>query len=300
MSTNKYDYILKIITVGDGEVGKTSLIVRYIENKFLDDYKMTIGVDFFTKLLTINNNRVKLQIWDTGGQERFTSIRPMYYKASVGGFVVFDKTNRQSFYNVVKWFEEVYNQCGEIPLILIGNKIDMDDPQISWNEARNIAKKFNTVYFETSAKNDISVSLAFETLVRMIIDPKYSDRLQSIGIEYEKSQIYYNEAYENYNFASNRATTFFQNGNYLETLEYLKDALFWAKKALFEEGIHWCEDQIIYISQLLEMPKPEEIKGIILACQNCNTIFKVRQEGAYTCPKCSSLLINISKSWINV
>ncbi|MFX0134210.1 MAG: GTP-binding protein [Candidatus Hodarchaeota archaeon] len=299
ISTN-YDYILKCIIVGDGGVGKTALSIRYTEGKFRDDYKMTIGVDFSTKIMNVDDKSVKFQIWDTGGQEQFSYVRPMYYTGSTCGFVVFDKTNRQSFYNIGKWFKEVYDNAGQIPLILIGNKIDLADHQVSTEEAKTISDRYNTLYFETSAKSGELVNSVFTTLVKMVIDPKYVDMLKSAGIEIQKTQILSNVAYKKYDEAANKSNAFFQAGNKSETLKFLKEALFWAKRAEFEDGIRWCEDQIVYISGLLNVATPVEMESIVLTCTNCNTYFKVHNEGDYLCPKCSSTLVKVPSSSIKV
>jgi Ras-related protein Rab-2A len=300
MSSQKYDYILKCIIVGDGGVGKTALSVRYTEGKFRDDYKMTIGVDFSTKVLNVDDKNVKFQIWDTGGQEQFSYVRPMYYTGSSSGFIVFDKTNRQSFYNIGKWFKEVYDQVGQIPLILIGNKIDLPDQQVSMEEAKALADKYNTLYFETSAKSGESVESVFNTLVKMVIDPKYIDKLNAAGIQYEKNPIHSQVSYKKYDDAANKANAYFQAGDKFETLKYLKEALFWAKQAKFEDGVHWCENQIVYISNLLNVATPAAIESVVLTCTNCNTFFKVKNEEDYLCPKCSSTLIKVSSSSIKV
>lgn len=300
MNSEKYDYLLKIIVVGDAAVGKTALSVRFTEGKFKDDYKMTIGVDFSIKKMEVDNKIVKIQIWDTGGQEQFSYVRPMYYKGSLGGYIVFDKTNRSSFYNIAKWFKEVYDNSGQIPLILVGNKIDLPDIQVTTKEAKAIAKEYGIPYFETSAKSGASVNAAFESLVRMIIDPKYRDKLSAEGVEYEKPQILNNEAYQQYNSLANQATAYFQIGNLEETLNCLKNALHWAKETPFDEGIHWCEDQIVYISQLLKIDTPIEVKGIILMCPKCSTYFNVDYEGQYSCPKCLSVLQSVTPNLIKI
>ncbi|MFX1501332.1 MAG: GTP-binding protein, partial [Promethearchaeota archaeon] len=126
----EYDYLFKSIVVGDGGVGKTALTLRFSKGFFTEDYKMTIGVDFHVKTINIDALegpiRAKLQIWDTGGQERFSSIRPMYYRGSLGALLIFDLTNASSFDHLPQWIEEVRaNVKTEIPLLLVGNKSDL-------------------------------------------------------------------------------------------------------------------------------------------------------------------------------
>ena len=122
---SEYDYLFKVIVVGDGAVGKTAITIRFAEGRFEEHYKMTIGVDFAIKLIQVAGYKVKLQVWDTGGQERFSYIRPLYYKGAMAALAIFDLTNRESYDNLPKWFQEVADNCGAIPLMLVGNKVDL-------------------------------------------------------------------------------------------------------------------------------------------------------------------------------
>jgi len=147
---DEYDYLFKCIVVGDGGVGKTALTIRFSKGFFTEDYKMTIGVDFHVKTIAIDTEeegpiKVKLQIWDTGGQERFSSIRPMYYRGSLGGLLIFDLTSYESFEHLPQWIEEVRsNVKAEIPLLLIGNKSDLlNERALSIEEINNFTNKFN-------------------------------------------------------------------------------------------------------------------------------------------------------------
>ncbi|MFX0135394.1 MAG: Rab family GTPase [Candidatus Hodarchaeota archaeon] len=289
MSTEQYDYLLKCIIVGDAAVGKTAIAVRFAEGKFRDDYKVTIGVDFSIKMMNVYGQRVKFQIWDTGGQEQFSYIRPMYYTGASCGLVVFDKTNRTSFNNVDKWIKEVFDNRGKIPLIIAGNKFDLSNHIVSTEEGTNLAKKYNTIYFDTSAKSGRFVDLLFKTLVQIVLDPEFIDKLTKIEEGAETPHIIYNGAYENYNKSANRASAHFQSGNKLEALFSLEDALHWAKKAEYEDGILWAESQIAYITQLLNKDISTQ-KDIILYCENCAIYYQVRTDGVYSCSKCSGIL----------
>ncbi len=280
--------------VGDGGVGKTALSVRFTEGKFKDDYKMTIGVDFSVKMMHIDNTSIKLQIWDTGGQEQFSYVRPLYYKGSVCGLIVFDKTNRQTFTGIGKWFKEVYDNRGTIPLILVGNKVDLPDIQVTAEEGRELAKKYNTFYFESSAKSGKMVNNIFENLVRMVLDPNYVNSIKETEVEVAQPQTNNEDAYKKYNTLANQATAFFQADNKKEALDCLKQALDYAKKANFQDGARWCEDQIAYISKQLHVTAPSEVQGFVFLCQTCNKYYTIATDGNYMCPKCSTTLIRLT------
>jgi small GTP-binding protein len=168
-----YDYLFKVIAIGDGAVGKTSITLRFSTGVFRDSYIMTIGVDFAVKTIDVQTpegvKKVKLQIWDTGGQERFSYVRPLYYKGARGGILVFDVTKPESFESVPKWFEEVKKNRGSIPLILVGNKVDLPDRKVSLDEAAQMAKKVGMKYLETSAKTGASVDSVFAELSNQMV-----------------------------------------------------------------------------------------------------------------------------------
>jgi len=191
----EYDYLFKSIVVGDGGVGKTALTLRFSKGFFTEDYKMTIGVDFHVKTINIDSIegpiRAKLQIWDTGGQERFSSIRPMYYRGSLGALLIFDLTNAGSFEHLPQWIEEVRaNVKTEIPLLLVGNKSDLVDQRtISLEEINNFTSNFNLYYMETSAKTGEGVGDCFYILACLMIGSGVPDQLISRGIVFSPGQI---------------------------------------------------------------------------------------------------------------
>jgi len=180
---DEYDYLFKSIVVGDGGVGKTALTLRFSKGFFTEDYKMTIGVDFHVKTISIDTSegpiKCKLQLWDTGGQERFSSIRPMYYRGSLGTILVFDLTNSASFEHLPQWIEEVRaNIKAEIPVLLVGNKSDLIDQRaVSIEEISKFTNDFNLYYMETSAKTGDGVGDCFYVLACLMIGQGVPEQL---------------------------------------------------------------------------------------------------------------------------
>jgi len=191
----EYDYLFKSIVVGDGGVGKTALTLRFSKGFFTEDYKMTIGVDFHVKTISIDTFegpiKCKLQLWDTGGQERFSSIRPMYYRGSLGTILVFDLTNFASFEHLPQWIEEVRaNIKADIPVLLVGNKSDLTDQRaVSVEELNNFTRDFNLYYMETSAKTGDGVGDCFYILACLMIGQGVPDQLISSTTVYAPGQI---------------------------------------------------------------------------------------------------------------
>ena len=191
----EYDYLFKSIVVGDGGVGKTALTLRFSKGFFTEDYKMTIGVDFHVKTISIDTTngpiRCKLQLWDTGGQERFSSIRPMYYRGSLGVVLVFDLTNSDSFEHLPQWIEEVRaNVKAEIPLLLVGNKSDLIDQRgIGMDEINRFTRDFNLYYMETSAKTGDGVGDCFYILACLMVGQGVPEQLIANSTVFAPGQI---------------------------------------------------------------------------------------------------------------
>ncbi|MHA1442969.1 MAG: Rab family GTPase [Candidatus Heimdallarchaeota archaeon] len=165
-----YQHLFKVIIVGAGKVGKTSLTIRFAEDRFRESYLPTLGVDFLTKNLTIDEKKIKLQLWDTGGQEFVISLLPFYYTGAHGGVLVYDMTNRNSFNSLDYWLKQIRQNAGDIPLVLAGNKIDiLDQRKVTEEEGRSFAESRNLLYLETSAKTGVSIPDLFDTLVKVII-----------------------------------------------------------------------------------------------------------------------------------
>ncbi|MHA2053889.1 MAG: Rab family GTPase [Candidatus Hodarchaeales archaeon] len=150
----KDQFVLKICSSGTYQVGKTSLIRRYAENTFTTNYMPTIGVDITSKVIDINNQKVKLILHDTAGQEVFGRLRRFCYEGSVGCIIVYDITRRPTFENLEHWIQDYRNIQGEEkPIVIIGNKIDLEDlRQVSTKEGEEFAKSVNLPFYECSAK----------------------------------------------------------------------------------------------------------------------------------------------------
>ena len=154
------EYVIKILTLGDSGVGKTSIIQKFVNDKFNQNMLSTIGVDFQSKEIIINNTKIKLKIWDTTGQERFKTLTSQYYNGADGALLIFDVTNKESFERINFWMNELNEKkkLNELGLLLIGNKIDLNEKRnVKKEEAEEFAKEYNINYYETSALQNINI-----------------------------------------------------------------------------------------------------------------------------------------------
>ena len=167
--------VQKVIVVGDSTVGKTALLIKYIDGVY-QSTSTTVGVDFKNKNLVIDGKHVKMQLWDTAGQERFKTIAVSYYRRAHGVVIVYDVSNMQSFEHVPLWLDSVkQNTDRPVPLILIGNKCDLA-PKVQENEGKQMAEENNVPFFLTSAKTGDGIDEAFEHLARMILEDREKEK----------------------------------------------------------------------------------------------------------------------------
>ena len=168
--------LYKILLLGDSSVGKSCLLLRYCDDSFQDIHLATIGLDFRLKTINLENNKkIKAQIWDTAGQDRFRAITKNYYRGANGILLIFDITDRSSFEHIRNWIEQIKEEAPEqIIIYLVGNKIDNENNRVVTNEeAKKLAEEFKLKYYETSAKNSINVNTTFLDLIKEI-DSLYS------------------------------------------------------------------------------------------------------------------------------
>ena len=166
-------YEAKIITLGDSMVGKTSLILRYLENTFSSNYLSTIGFDIKKKFIKFENgDKIKLIIHDTAGQERFKSLSANYIKKTNGILIIYDITNKQSFINVENWIKCAKEEITkEIPIYLVGNKSDLEEERmIKTEDGDNIAIQYGLKFYETSCQNGNNVEKCFTDLAKDVIN----------------------------------------------------------------------------------------------------------------------------------
>ena len=164
--SSQYDYLYKVIFIGDSDTGKSSLSQRIAHDSFNPTYIDTIGVDFFIKYIKISGKIIKLQMWDTAGADRFRSITKSYYRGSNIICLVYDVTNLNSFKNIKNWMKDIEDFKKEkVYIVLVGNKCDSLDRVITEEEGINLAKEHNIDFLETSAKNDKNI---FELLYNRI------------------------------------------------------------------------------------------------------------------------------------
>jgi len=165
-----YDYLFKLLLIGDSGVGKSCLLLRFADNTYTDSYISTIGVDFKIRTLEIDGKNVKLQIWDTAGQERFRTITSSYYRGAHGIIVVYDVTDKVSFNNVKQWLGEIDRYaCQAVNKLLVGNKSDLKDKKVvEYQEAKDFADSIGIPFLETSAKSATNVEEAFIQMTKQI------------------------------------------------------------------------------------------------------------------------------------
>lgn len=164
MAKRDYDHLLKVILVGDTAVGKSCILMRYADDEFMESFISTIGVDFRFRSTEILNKKVKIQVWDSAGQEKFRVITSAYYRSCDAIAVVYDVTARETFERVKTWITEVHTYTQDIPIMIIANKCDCAYRSVSTQEGIALANELGAEFIETSAKTGENIHQAFDNL----------------------------------------------------------------------------------------------------------------------------------------
>ena len=167
-----YDYIFKLVLIGDTCVGKSCILVRFSDDVFVENYVTTIGVDFRFKTMIVKNKIAKIQIWDTAGQERYRSITTAYYRGAAAIIICCDSTNKESFYNINNWIDEISKYTDkDVDKLVLMNKCDLvEERQIDKNEIEKFEKDNGIKIMEVSAKTGNGIDKAFEYIIEKLID----------------------------------------------------------------------------------------------------------------------------------
>ncbi|XP_039370413.1 ras-related protein Rab-3D isoform X2 [Gopherus flavomarginatus] len=167
-----FDYMFKLLIIGNSSVGKTSFLFRYADDSFTSAFVSTVGIDFKVKTVYRNEKRVKLQIWDTAGQERYRTITTAYYRGAMGFLLMYDIANQDSFNAVQDWATQIKTYSWDnAQVILVGNKCDLEDDRVvATEDGKRLADELGFEFFEASAKDNINVKQVFERLVDIICE----------------------------------------------------------------------------------------------------------------------------------
>ncbi|KAJ3435788.1 ras-related protein rab-2a [Anaeramoeba flamelloides] len=192
---NNCDFLYKFVIIGDSGVGKSCLLLQFTDKRFQAVYDLTIGVEFGARLIEIENKKIKLQIWDTAGQESFRSITRSYYRGAAGALIVYDITRRETFDHLVTWLKDAREHSSpNLQIMLIGNKSDLGfKREVKKEEGQKFADEHGLLFLETSAKTAENVEKAFQTTSRDIYNKVLSGELnlsmESTGIKSTKKKI---------------------------------------------------------------------------------------------------------------
>ena len=169
---SNYNYLMKFILIGNSGVGKSSLLFQFIENRLKNGIEPTIGIEFGTKILEVGGKTVRLQIWDSAGQENYRSITRAYYRNTICTLLVYDVSSRKSFEDVKVWFDEAKTYGNEnMYFVLLGNKCELEsNREVAASEGERLARENGMLFFETSAIQKINIDKAFSAVIENILN----------------------------------------------------------------------------------------------------------------------------------
>ncbi|XP_028411279.1 ras-related protein ORAB-1-like [Dendronephthya gigantea] len=191
MSMNEeYDYLFKLLLIGDSGVGKSCILLRFADDTFSESYISTIGVDFKIRTLTINNKLVKCQIWDSAGQERFRTLTTAYYRSAHGIILVYDVNDRETFFHIENWLQEVSRYAAsDVNKVLVGNKCDiLNKREVEYETARVYAEKLGISFTEASAKDRTNIDKIFNIMARELVEMLGENRAE-LPVEEDKVEL---------------------------------------------------------------------------------------------------------------
>ena len=179
MASHKYDFLFKLLIIGESGVGKTCLLLRFTDDSFTANHLTTIGIDFKIKIINIENKIIKLQIWDTAGQERFRTITTSYYKGAHAIVIVFDITDKDSFEHVKVWMQDIDKFAKQgVMRILVGNKCDLEHQRaVTKDQGNEMALKYGIKYIETSAKDTINIEELFVNTAKNLMSKQNNNKI---------------------------------------------------------------------------------------------------------------------------
>eukprot|EP00826_Nyctotherus_ovalis_P033706 TRINITY_DN2744_c0_g2_i11.p1 TRINITY_DN2744_c0_g2~~TRINITY_DN2744_c0_g2_i11.p1 ORF type:complete len:228 (-),score=49.94 TRINITY_DN2744_c0_g2_i11:749-1432(-) len=192
-----YSYLFKLILIGDSAVGKSCMLLQYLSSQFHTKHEVTIGVEYGTKMTTCSGKNIRLQIWDTAGCETFKSITRSYYRGVAGVIVAFDLSNAETFEHVGEWINELKEATTvSVTTLLVGNKSDLSEREVSSERAMDFAKENGLTYIETSAKTGTNINEAFSEITKQIhskivdglLDPTQESSGVRLGTDIEASE----------------------------------------------------------------------------------------------------------------
>eukprot|EP01103_Thecamoeba_quadrilineata_P020766 TRINITY_DN90_c0_g2_i1.p1 TRINITY_DN90_c0_g2~~TRINITY_DN90_c0_g2_i1.p1 ORF type:complete len:217 (-),score=38.72 TRINITY_DN90_c0_g2_i1:62-712(-) len=182
-SSQEYDYLYKVVLIGDSGVGKSNLLSRFTRNEFNLETKSTIGVEFATRSIQTDGKTIKAQIWDTAGQERYRAITSAYYRGAVGALLVYDIAKNVTFKNVERWLTELReNSSGNIVIMLVGNKSDLRHlREVPTETAKEFSERHKLLFMETSALDSSNVEQAFQNILTEIYQSSVKPTVTGTG-----------------------------------------------------------------------------------------------------------------------
>lgn len=186
----EYDYLFKLLLIGDSGVGKSCILLRFADDTFSESYISTIGVDFKIRTLTINNKQVKCQIWDSAGQERFRTLTTAYYRSAHGIILVYDVNDRETFVHIENWLQEVSRYAAsDVNKVLVGNKCDiLNKREVEYETARVYAEKLGISFTEASAKDRTNIDKIFNIMARELVET-LGEKKGELPVEEDKVEL---------------------------------------------------------------------------------------------------------------